>query len=153
MWIKDESGKLGDNNPTRPDCNSGLKKHYNYFTNSNTVELLGRIHADAFTMNKLLLNHSEVKVKFTRQNNDFCLMAPDTAVRYKIKIEDAKLFVRRVHVAPTIQMAHNIILEKSNAKFRFTKTEVKVLNITVGSRSISKDNLFLDTLPKQIILF
>jgi hypothetical protein len=152
FFFKDEAGKLADNDPTRNNANTGLAKRYVLIDASKPVELLGRIHVDAFTTDKLLLSNVDVKLKFTRNSDDFCLMSSEARDRYKIHIVDAKLYVKRVHVSPTIQMAHNRILEKNNAKYHFTKTAVKVINIPTGTRSLSKDNLFLGELPKRIIM-
>jgi hypothetical protein len=152
LFFKDEAGKLDDNDPTRNNANSALRKRYALIDSSRPVELLGRVHVDAFTSDKLLLSNVDVKLKFTRNSDDFCLMSSEARALYKIKIVDAKLYVRRVHVAPTIQMSHNRVLEKSNAKYNFTKTDVKVINIPAGTRSLSKDNLFLGELPKRIIM-
>ena len=143
---------MENNDATAENTNAGLHKRYQLISGSKPVELLGRIHVNAFTTDKLLLSNVDVKLKFTRTSDDFCLMSSEGAGHYKIKINDAKLYVRRVHVAPTIQMGHNRVLEKCNAKYHFTKTDIKVINIPAGTRSLSKDNLFMGELPKRVIM-
>jgi hypothetical protein len=152
LFFKDEGGKLGNNDPTRNNANNALRQRYKLIDTSAPVEMLGKIHVDVLSTDKLLLSNVDVRLKFTRNSDDFCLMSSEARDRYKIQISDVKLYVKRVHVSPTVQMAHNRILEKSNAKYHYTKTDVKVMNIPAGSRSIAKDNLYLGELPKRIIM-
>ncbi|XP_064641994.1 uncharacterized protein F54H12.2-like [Lineus longissimus] len=152
LWIKDEAGKFDVNDPWADAPNSGLVKRYNSIKGSKTLELLGRVHTDAFSLQKLLLNNIDVKLKFIRQSDAFALMSADEDPSYKINIMEAALYVKRVHVAPTIQLAHNRALEKANAKYHLTKTDVKVINIQAGNRTVTKDNVFLGELPKRVIL-
>lgn len=152
LWIKDDAGKFSTTDPWDADANRGFKKRYDSISGSKTVELLGRVHADAFNLKKLLLNNVDVKLKFIRQSDAFALMSADIDPAYKINIMEAALYVKRVHVAPTIQLAHNRALEKVNAKYHLTKTEVKVINIQEGNRTVTKDNIFLGELPKRVII-
>lgn len=152
LWNKDEGGKFDHTNPWQAAANSGLAKRQEAINGSKTLELLGRVHADAFTLDTLLVNNVDVRLKFIRQSDSFALMSPDAESSYKINIMEAALYIKKVHVSPTIQLAHNKTFEKANAKYHFTKTEVKVINIQEGNRTVTRDNVFLGELPKRVII-
>jgi len=58
------------------------------------------------------------------------------------------LFIRKVHIS----LAHIKALDKENALYHITRTEVEVNSVATGSLSANVDNLFLGQLPKRIVL-
>jgi hypothetical protein len=46
-------------------------KQLNYLRNGNTLELYGRLHADLFNSNKMLINGVGMSIKFTLHQNLF----------------------------------------------------------------------------------
>jgi len=84
FWYLDSSGELKDN--------SGYVKRLNYLSSGNTIELYGRLHADLFNSDKMLINGVDINIKVTRVPESFYLLAPSDDNKISIKILDATLF-------------------------------------------------------------
>ena len=57
LWYLDSFGDLKDNRR--------FTKRLNYFSNGNTLELYGRLHADLLNSDKMLINGVDMKMKLT----------------------------------------------------------------------------------------
>lgn len=57
------------------------------------VESHSNSHANLFFQEKLLLNGIDLKIKFIRAKNEFCLMR-NTVYDFRIDIVSARLFVK-----------------------------------------------------------
>ena len=136
--------------------NPGLKKRYELTKESKTVDLIGPLHCDVFQQNRLLLNLVDLKIKMTRSKPDFCLMAPVEPTKpspdYKILLDHASIFIRKVKVSPGVLLGHAKALEKSSAKYPIDRVLCKSYSISMGSRSFMQDNVFLGPMPKRIII-
>lgn len=131
--------------------NNGLTKTAAFTEASNVVELLTPNHSDIFFQEKLMLNGVDVKIRMTRGKNDFCLMRNDN-INYKINIQSASLFVKKVSVSPAVRLGHAHALLTTTAKYPIDRICLKTFSIPTGSRVSNQDNLFLGTLPKSIVL-
>lgn len=147
-FIKDSPGKFG---PTAD--NLGYKERLAW-TLGKEVDVEGPLHVDILSQNKMLLSNVNIVFKLFRNKPEFYLMqAASDAVKHKIKILEASLLVRRVKINPSVQMAHEIALQKKNACYPITRCEVKAISISKGLTSTNCDNIFLGILPKRIICF
>jgi len=63
FWYLDSPGELKQN--------TGYVKRLNYLSNSKTLELYGRLHADLFNSDKMLINGVDMKIKLTREPDTF----------------------------------------------------------------------------------
>ncbi|XP_077057587.1 uncharacterized protein F54H12.2-like [Siphateles boraxobius] len=126
LFHKDSAGQMDVHDP--PGNNAGLTKRATYTSRSREVELFTPIHADIFFQEKLLLNGVDVKLRFIRAKDEFCLMRGDD-IAYKLNITAASLFVKKVSVSPPV---HQV------------RTGVTVNNGQVRRRQ--------GTLPKSIII-
>ena len=54
--------------------NTGFKFRKSLLKMSNIVELIDKIHSEIFNQERLLLSNVDLKLVFTRHNNNFCLM-------------------------------------------------------------------------------
>jgi len=61
----------------------------------------------------------------------------------KVVIKSTSLFIRKIHISPAVRLARIKALDKGNALFHITRTEVKVISVATGSLSANVDNLFL----------
>ena len=133
--------------------NPGLNKRYELIKDSKTLDMIGPLHCDIFQQNRLLLNLVDLKIKMTRSKPDFCLMSPaDPAPEYKIILDHASIFIRKVKVSPGVLLGHAKALEKSSAKYPIDRVLCKTYSISMGSRSFMQDNVFLGSMPKRIII-
>ena len=81
---------------------SGLYARSRSIAASRSVDMMGRIHANMFFQDRYLLNEVHVKIKQVRSRNSFCLMA---ANEFKVKINSAIMFVRKVKLSPSVFLA------------------------------------------------
>ncbi|XP_075707212.1 uncharacterized protein F54H12.2-like [Rhinoderma darwinii] len=131
--------------------NTGFTKRALMTDRSKVVEVLGHLHSDLFFQEKLILNGVDLKIKFTRCKDEFCLMSAE-AEPFKIQILNASLFVKRVQISHAVRLGHAQGLLSSNAKYAIDRVSMKVFSVPVGSRVCSQENLFLGQLPRTVII-
>ncbi|XP_039537536.1 uncharacterized protein F54H12.2-like [Pimephales promelas] len=149
LFQLDTAGEMDDSDPAGE--NEGLLKRSTYTRRSREVELFTPIHGDIFFQEKLLLNSIDLKLRFIRAKDEFCLMRSDD-VAYKLNILAASLFVKKVTVSPPVRLAHAQTLLSTTAKYAIDRVCLKTFSIPTGSRVLNQENLFLGTLPKSIII-
>jgi len=62
--------------------NKGYSSRLNYMSNSQTLELYGRLHADLFNSDRMLINGVDMNVKLTRASEAFYLLAPSEDAKF-----------------------------------------------------------------------
>jgi len=145
FWFLDSSSELKDN--------TGYTKRLNYLNEGHTLELYGRLHADLFNSDKLLINGVDMNVKLTRAPEAFYLLAPTDDTKVRIKILDATLFVTQVELKPPLLLAHaNVLGMERKAHYPVTHTQVKTFTAGSGSQQLSIDNAFLGPIPERILI-
>ena len=149
LFKKDTYGEMDEHDPDGP--NRGLAARSAYSTRSRIVELIAPIHADMFFQEKLLINGVDLRIRFIRAKNDFCLMATGP-VEYRVSIVSANIFIKKVSVAPGVKLAHARALTQANIKYPVDRVCLKNVSIPAGSRICNQDNLFLGQIPKMIVI-
>jgi hypothetical protein len=153
LWKIDESNKFDDADPVAENANTGLKWRYEFLKDNKTVKLIGRLHNDLFSLDQLLLNLISLRVKLIRSSNAFVLMSSEgEGSGYKLKIENAKIHVKKVYVAENLLLSYATTLQKKNATYHFTRAEVLTESINAGQHGLTRENVFLGELPKRITL-
>ena len=155
LFYKDSAGKMDVTDPTIEDVdnrNEGLHQRFLHTKGSKLVDLIGPIHADIFFQDKLLLNGVSMKIKLHRSKDSFCLMSSTPDADYKVKIQSATLYIRRVSVNPTVALAQANTLEQTTAKYPLRRVEVKTFSIPQGNQSFTRERMFLGQTPKRIVI-
>ncbi|KAK7096804.1 hypothetical protein V1264_003867 [Littorina saxatilis] len=148
LWYKDTKGHL----EAAHNHNRGLQSRRRRVAESCVVELYGRPHLDLFQQDKLFVNGVALKMKLVRSRDAFCLHSNADGVAFKVKLVDVSLFVRKVKVAPSVQMAHALALEKGTAKYPVQRVVTKIFAVPQGNMQINKENLFLGQLPQRLVI-
>jgi len=126
--------------------NSGLYKRSRFTAASHVVDMVGRIHADMFFQERYLVNEVHVMIKLVRSRNSFCLLSAD---EFKVKMENAIMFVRKVKLSPSVFLAHTKALENATAKYPIRRAVCKTFTIPHGFRDASHEKLYsLDSCPR-----
>ena len=76
-------------------------------------------------LDRYLLNGVNLKMKFHRSKNSFCLLTPTPANNYRVKIVDAALYVRKVVVSSQVALSHAKMLHTVTAKYPLRRVGVK----------------------------
>ncbi|XP_035227922.1 uncharacterized protein F54H12.2-like [Stegodyphus dumicola] len=132
------------------DENEGYTTRANRCKLSQSLDLVGPLHFDLATQPKLLVNGVNVRIKLERHKDVFTLMSAND--NYKIRIQLAKLYVRKVSVAPSILIAHEKALEKGVIKMPIRRIDIKSFAISSGLQSTTIANAFIGQLPTRLIL-
>jgi hypothetical protein len=142
MYHKDTTGQV----------NLGAAKRKQLTMGSKGFELFGPLHVDFFFQDKYLLNNVPMRVKITRTAPAFHLVST-SADACKVEITEAVLWVRRIQVAPAVEMAHSkALISGKNAVYPIRRGEVEVMAIPPNQTTVSRDNLFMSRLPKKVII-
>ena len=113
--------------------------------------MAGPLFCDVFRSKRLLLSFVDLKIILNRNTNEFCLMAPEDNVDYRVKLIEAYLNLRRVKVSPSISIAHELALKKGPAIYPVRRVECKTFIIAAGNPSLRKDNLHNGLIPKTFV--
>ncbi|XP_035208189.1 uncharacterized protein F54H12.2-like [Stegodyphus dumicola] len=89
-----------------------------------------------------------------RSKSAFCLVSTEKndAFNYKVILDHASLFIRKVKVNPGVSLGHVKALEKSSAKYPIDRVLCKTYSVSKGSWSFMQDNVFLGLMPKRVII-
>jgi hypothetical protein len=137
LWYLDSSGELKDS--------SGYTTSLQYMANSQTVELYGRLHADLFNSDRMLINGFDMNIKLTRTSEAFYLLGPFDDTKVRIKIMDATLFLTHIELKPPLLLAlANVLAMKRKAHYPVAHTQIKSFTTSSGTQQISINNAFLD---------
>jgi hypothetical protein len=145
LWYLDCTQELKDNN----SYTTRLK----YISNSQNVELYGRLHADLFSSDKMLINGADMNIKLTRTPEAFYLLVLNNDTKIRIKILDATLFITQVELKPPLLLDHaNVLVMKRKAHYPVTHTQIKTFTASSGTQQISINNVFLGPVPDRILI-
>lgn len=135
LYYKDTGGELD----TLTNVNVGFRRRKEHLTQSRSVELISKIHSDLFNQERMLLNNTDLKLVFTRQVDDFCLMAAN-AENIKIEIEEASLLVRRCKLGLSKDLEIQKRLQTEDAKYFIPRVQLKTFTYAQGPRNIEIRN-------------
>jgi hypothetical protein len=138
---------------TADKANKGYTTRLNYLSESQTVELYGRIHADLFNSDRMLINVVDMNIRLTRAPEAFYLLGTTDDVKVRIKILDATFFVTQTEIKAPLLLAHdNVLAMKMKAHYPITHTQIKTFTAGAGAQQISIDNAFLGPIPKMLLI-
>ncbi|XP_076847125.1 uncharacterized protein F54H12.2-like [Brachyhypopomus gauderio] len=149
MFYKDTAEHMDATDPA--GRNMGLRSRAAFSGESSPFDLIGYIHSDIFFQDKFLLNGVDLKIKFVRSKDEFCLMK-EGQTDYVIKILTASLFVKKVTVSPAVKLGHAHALLNATAKYPMERVCMKTFSLPAGSRVCTQENLFLGPLPKTVVI-
>lgn len=155
LFHKDTAGQMDNGDPTLGDgaVNDGLKERAAYTNQSALAIARGKLHLDMFHQGKPLINNLEMKLRFFKNNDKFCVMATDNAEAYKVHIEDMALFVRQQKVSP--EMIKSVSQQSDSdikANYQISRVIMKEFQITSGGKSKSINQFHKGILPTKVVL-
>jgi hypothetical protein len=133
--------------------NKGFASRLVFLNNCQAIELYGRLHADFFNSDRMLINGVDMNIKLTRAPEAFCLLGPSDDAKVRIKILDPTLFVTQVELKPPLPLAHAKVLGmKRKAHYPVTHTQIKTFTASSGAQHVSIDNAFLGPIPERLLV-
>jgi hypothetical protein len=154
MYYNDESEAIDQNDPTHAtEGNSGLFARFGWGDASAVFDLITRPHADLFHQDRPIIPNVDVRLKFTRSQPQFCLMAATNDKDYQIKIHEASLLVRLVEPSDSIILAHNRALESGmTCKYPVHRCEMSNYSIPQGIMNHTRASAVKGQLPVRVVL-
>lgn len=130
----------------------GVRRRLDLTRGSKVFELYGPLHVDMFFQDKFLLNEVPMRVVLSRSPPNFSLHSNDPQADFRLEILQAIMYVRRVKISPTIEIAHAKALERSNAIYPLHKTQIEVIPLGVGMQVLTKDSPFGGKVPRKLVI-
>ena len=85
---------------------------------SEQITLYGKLAVDFFSCEKHLVSGVTLRLYFRRSQDDFVTISETAAKNYKVKIDEANLFVRKMTVSDNVVGAIEKTLLKTPAMYR-----------------------------------
>ena len=85
---------------------------------SARITLYGKIAVDFFSSEKHLVSEVSLRISMRRSQDDFAVISEDAAKHYKVKIDEANLFIRKMTVSDNVGGAIEKTLLKTPAIYR-----------------------------------
>jgi len=123
-----------------------------YTAAGKEVELLGRLHTDLCSQQRLILNETNIRFTFVR-NDPSIVCIGSGGLKPKVEITDASLYIRKCTINPSVLLAHAKMLQDgTTAKWPMRKVELYNYSIAQGVQRTSLEGLFQQRIPSRIIL-
>ena len=151
LYLKDMTGHYDDND-VKNGSNTSLYNRSMYFMESQICDMEGPLLHDLFSLDRYMLNSVAINVKLYRSRPEFCLMTSEGNPDFEVVVEDIYLKVCKLQVLPSIITAHAEKLKTTNAKYPFTRTEVRLMSIPAGSLNFNYNNLFNGLRPTRVVV-
>jgi len=109
---------------------------------------------DVGQQSRMIMNNITVDIRLWPAKNEFVLMTKSTNTQlYKLVIDEIAYNVCKVYITPEFLLAQNLELDKTLAKYPFTRTRINTYAIPNGNYSFTQDNLFNEELPDRVCIF
>ncbi|KAG8179215.1 hypothetical protein JTE90_004043 [Oedothorax gibbosus] len=128
-------------------ANTGFTKRKTLAAKSKVMDLMGPLHFDLGSQEKLIPNGVSVRIKLERMKDSFVLMAATDD--FKLELLSASLYVRKVDVAASVILAQEKALSKGVMKIPIRRVEVKTFALSKSLQSHTLPNAFLSELPSR----
>ena len=139
------------------DTNTGLRDRAAWLGSSIEKTFIGRPHFDLFHPDKLIPANVDLKFRFIPNKSSWLLKtaAPagtDRQVAYKIDILSARMYIHTKQISPSLLVAHEKMLQKSNYRIPYNKVTTKTISLANGLSVYEQDNIYMGQLPDLIVV-
>jgi hypothetical protein len=124
LWYDDDYGKFDAVDTEDKITNNGAKERRTKIKNKK-LTLFGRLHLDTFNMIRNIIANQKITVVLTKNSNKFYLMQNSDSDLFTLNINDAYLLVRKNKISFEQKLVHTTLLNKSFAKYPYTRVLVK----------------------------
>ena len=119
---------------------------------SEQITLYGKLAVDFFSCEKHLVSGVALRLSFRRSQDDFVTISETAAKNYKVKIDEANLFVRKMTVSDNFVGAIEKTLLKTPAMYRYNEVIKKTFPATAGQRSWKHEDIFTKEPIRRLIV-
>ena len=119
---------------------------------SEQITLYGKLAVDFFSCEKHLVSGVTLRLSFRRSQDDFVTISETAAKNYKVKIDEANLFFRKMTVSDNVVGAIEKTLLKTPATYRYNEVITKTFLATAGQRSWKHEDIFTKEPIRRLIV-
>ncbi|CAC5426310.1 unnamed protein product [Mytilus coruscus] len=162
---KNKSGHFDDSD-VQNGSNSSLYDRAQYFTQSQMCDLEGPLFHGLCNLDRYMLSQVVINVKLYRSRPEFALMTSVSDPNFQIIIDDIVLKVckirlnpavitahaQKIRLNPAVITAHAKKLQTTNARYPYTRTEVRLISLPAGSLSFNYNNVFNGLRPIRCVI-
>ena len=115
------------------------------------LTLYGKFAVDFFSCEKHLISGVTMRISFRRSQDDF-IISEDGAKHYKVKLDEAMLFVRKMTVSDNVVGAIEKTLLKTPAMYRYIEVISKAFLAIAGQQSWKQEDIFTKEPIRRLII-
>ena len=127
----------------------------NKVTGNKARAFCGRMHLSCFAQSRYIAPGVNWRLEMERSDSSFCLMSADAAPAggARVKITKCDLYVRRVHVNPTLMNAHTeSLLNGDRFTYPLTRVKTHLLTMPLGVQNYTLKVDESGQLPQRLIV-
>ena len=149
-WLKCQSYEYEENPGTIPAAISDIRKRT--VRQSARITLYGKLAVDFFSCEKHLVSGVTLRISMRRSQDDFAVISEDAAKHYKVKIDEASLFVMEMTVSDNVVGAIEKTLLKTAAIYRYNEVNTKTFLAKTGQQSWKHEDIFTKKPIRRVIV-
>ena len=142
--------RVGRKPRTIPTAISDLRKRT--VRQSARIGLYGKLAVDFFSCEKHLVSGVTLRISMRRSQDDFAVISEDSAKHYKVKIDEANLFIRKMTVSDNVVGAIEKTLLKTPAIYRYNEVITKTFLATTSQQSWKHEDIFTKEPIRRVIV-
>lgn len=120
---------------------------------SKEFEVMGRPHSEIFTQTRYMMPGVDMRIQFYKASDSFSLERYGTnAENIVLQIKEATLYVRKLTLLPSIQLAHLKNWRDYPVKYPGTKVSMKSYSLPIGTFSNTNESSLTGLIPQRLIL-
>ena len=131
--------------------NAGLLARKALFLDGAKVHLTTRLHTDINFQKNLIPSNLDIRYVLTPARQQFVVQNFTDAKVFKIKIESAKLIVRKVKLNPSRALAFEREIAKDELRLALPRVKMYTHTLSAGIKSFEKDAFFSGRLPEYCV--
>ncbi len=141
-------------NDTGNDLSQGGKDVATLFDLSAEVVVIGSLHIDVLSQNRLWPPRVGFSIELFRNSNAFLLRTPaGSQDEFKLEILEAKMQFTMVETLPSLNIAFERTLAKvAGCKYPIRRSEIKILHLEQGRYDLVMSQLHSGVLPRRVIV-
>ena len=133
--------------------NRGGAERFTWLEEGKVFEMEGPLLSDLFECDRYLLNNCPMTLSLTRSKSPFVVLARNNEEDYVLHLDDVYVKMCYVQPSPAAILGIDAALEKDHkALYPMTRSELKSYNIPEGYNDIRLENLFMNKVPKFVML-
>ena len=149
-WLKCQGYEYEENPGTIPAAISDIRKRT--VRQSARITLYGKLAVAFFSFEKHLVSGVTLRISMRRSQDDFAVISEDAAKHYKVKIDEANLFIRKMTVSDNVVGAIEKTLLKTPAIYRYNEVITKTFLATTGQQSWKHEDIFTKEPIRRVIV-